>query len=64
MAGKVVYLFRSIIMLETMQGDLGCSRRVGGFRICSCVSYQLVHLEVSHTLLACNSVIVETGHYP
>ena len=30
-------------MLETLQGDLGCNRRVEG--LCSCVSYQLVHLE-------------------
>ena len=29
-------------MLETLQGDLCCSRRVGG--LCSCVSYQLVHI--------------------
>ena len=36
-------------MLETLKGDLGCNRRVGGF--CSCVSYQLVHLEVRHVKL-------------
>ena len=27
-------------MLETLQGDLGCNRRVGG--LCSCVSYHAV----------------------
>ena len=36
-------------MLETLQGDLGCNRRVGGLR--SCVSYQLVHLEVRYVKL-------------
>ena len=35
-------------MLETLQGDLGCNGRVGG--LCSCVSYQLVHLEVNFNL--------------
>ena len=29
-------------MLETLQGDLGCNRRVEG--LCFCVSYQLVHI--------------------
>ena len=33
-------------MIETLQGDLGCNRRVGG--LCSCVPYQLVHLEVRY----------------
>ena len=52
-------------MLETLHGDLpGCNRRVGG--LCSCVSYQLVHLEVRyvkvnlalfHHISACNSAI-------
>ena len=36
-------------MLETLQGDLGCNRRVEG--LCSCVSYQLVHLEVRYVKL-------------
>ena len=36
-------------MLETLQGDLGCNRRVGG--LCSCVSYQLVQLEVRYVKL-------------
>ena len=55
-----------------LQGDLGCNRRVGG--LCSCVSYQLVHLEVRyvklnlarfhHILSACNSTSVEAIHYP
>ena len=59
-------------MLETLQGDLGCNRRVGG--LCSCVSYQLVHLEVRYVKLnlaifhhissACNSTNVEAIHYP
>ena len=51
-------------MLETLQGDFGCNRRVGG--LCSFVSYQLVHLEVKlnlaifhHISLACNSASVE-----
>ena len=56
-------------MLETLQGDLGCNRRVGG-----CVSYQLVHLEVRyviefgymfhHISSACNSAIIEAIHSP
>ena len=59
-------------MLETPQGDLGCNRRVGG--LCSCVSYQLVHLEVRYVKLnlaifhrissACNSASVEAIFYP
>ena len=59
-------------MLETLQGDLGCNRRVGG--VCSYVSYQLVHLEVRYVKLnlaifyhissACNSTSVEAIHYP
>ena len=59
-------------MLETLQDDLGCNRRVGSF--CSCVSYQLVHLEVRYVKLnlaifhhissACISVIVEAIHSP
>ena len=36
-------------MLETLQGDLGCNRRVEG--LFSCVSYQLVHLEVRYVKL-------------
>ena len=36
-------------MLETLQGDLGCNRRVEG--LCSGVSYQLVHLEVRYVKL-------------
>ena len=32
-----------------LQDDLGCNRRVGG--LCSCVSYQLVHLEVRYVKL-------------
>ena len=36
-------------MLETLQGDLGCNRRVGG--LCSCFSYQMVHLEVRYVKL-------------
>ena len=57
-------------MLETLQGDLGCNRRVEG--LCSCVFYQLVHLEVKklnlaifhHISLACNSTSVEAILYP
>ena len=59
-------------MLETLQGDLGCNRRVEGLR--SCVSYQLVHLEVRyvklnlaifhHLLSTCNSTSVEAILYP
>ena len=56
-------------MLETLQGDLGCNRRVGG--LCSCVSYQLevryVKLNLArfhHILSACNSTSVEAIHYP
>ena len=59
-------------MLETLEGDLGCNRRVGG--LCSCVSYQLVYLEVRYVKLnlarfhhissACNSTSVEAIHYP
>ena len=56
-------------MLETLQGDLGCNRRVGG--LCSCVSYQLMHLEVRYVKLnlhhissACNSTSVEAIRYP
>ena len=60
-------------MLETLQGDLGCNRRVGG--LCSCVSYPLVQLEVRYVKLnlaiifhhissACNSTSVEAIHYP
>ena len=59
-------------MLEPLrQGDLGCNRRVGG--LCSCVSYQLVHLEFRYVKLnlarfhhissACNSTSVEAIHY-
>ena len=36
-------------MLETLLGDLGCNRRVEG--LLSCVSYQLVHLEVRYVQL-------------
>ena len=36
-------------MLKTLQGDLGCNRRVGS--LCSCVSYQLVQLEVRYVKL-------------
>ena len=36
-------------MLETLQGDLGCNRRVEG--LCSGVSYLLVHLEVRYVKL-------------
>ena len=56
-------------MLETLQGDLGCNRS-----LCSCVSYQLVQLEVRYVKLnlaifhhissACNSTSVEAIHYP
>ena len=59
-------------MLETLQGDLGCNRRVGG--LCSCVFYQLVQLEVRyvklnlaifhHISLACNSTSVEEKSAP
>ena len=56
-------------MLETLQGDLGCNRRVEGS--CSCVSYQLVHLKVKlnlaifhHISSACNSASVEAVLYP
>ena len=51
-------------MLETLQCDLGCNRRVGG--LCSCVSYQLVHLEVRYVTLnftACNSTSVQAILY-
>ena len=55
--------------LETLQGDLGCNRRVGG--LCSCVFYQLMQLEVRYVKLnfhhissACNSTSVEAIHYP
>ena len=41
MVAEVVYFLG-----ETLQGDLGCNRRVEG--LCSCVSYQLVHLEVRY----------------
>ena len=71
MVAEVVYLLGAY-MLETLQGDLGCNRRVGG--LCSCVSYQLVHLEVRYVKLnlaifhhissACNSTSVEAIHYP
>ena len=39
MVAEVVYLLGAYA-----RNDLGCNRRVGG--LCSCVSYQLVHLEV------------------
>ena len=58
-------------MLETLQDDFGCNRRVEG--LCSCVSYQLVHLEVRYVKLylavfhhvssACNSTSVEATLY-
>ena len=58
--GRSSVPFRNIIMLETLQGDLGCNRRVEG--LCSCVSYQLMHLEVKlnlaifhHISSTCNS---------
>ena len=44
-------------MLETLQGDLGCNRRVEG--LCSCVSYQLVHLEVRYFTTFCWHVILQ-----
>ena len=56
---EVVYLFGAYIMLETLQGDLGCNRRVGG--LCSCVSYQLMHLEVSYVKL--NLAIIISPHF-
>ena len=41
-------------VLETLQGDLGCNRRVGG--LCSYVSYQLVHIEARYmTQAPCRS---------
>ena len=55
-------------MVETLQNDLGYNRAY----VCSCVSYQLVHLEVGYAKLnlavfhhissACNSAIVEAIH--
>ena len=38
-------------MVETLQGDLGCNRRVEGLFMFLCVSYQLVHLEVRYVKL-------------
>ena len=59
-------------MLETLQGDLGCNRRAEG--LYSCVSYQLVYLEVRYVKLnlaifhhissACNSISVGAILYP
>ena len=53
-------------MLETLQGDFSCNRRVEG--LCSCVSYQLVHLEVRYVKLNLaifhNSTSVEAVLYP
>ena len=45
-------------MLETLQGELGCNRRVEG--LCSCVSYQLVHLEVRYVKLNLAIIISTT----
>ena len=47
-------------MLETLQDDFGCNRRVEG--LCSCVSYKLVHLEVRYVKL--NLAIQWTLDYP
>ena len=61
MVAEVVYFLGAYA--RTLQGDLGCNRRVEG--LCSCVSYQLVHLEVRYVKLifhhissACNSTCV------
>ena len=48
-------------MLETLQGNLGCNRRAEG--LYSCVSYQLVYLEVRYVKLNlatfCRHVILQ-----
>ena len=47
MVAEVGYFYEHV--LETLQGGLGCNRRVEG--LCSCVSYQQVHLEVRYVKL-------------
>ena len=67
MVAEVVYLLGAYA-----RNPARCNRRVGG--LCSCVSYQLVYLEVRYVKLnlarfhhissACNSTSVEAIHYP
>ena len=60
-------MFLCLLPAGNHAGYLGCNMRVEG--LCSCVSYQLVHLELNlaifhHILSACNTASVEAILYP